>query len=178
MKRLTRHPVWILFMICTVCCTAAFAETPPETEASEAWFHWDDHEVSVQTIRINPDHIANPSPEIETYLLIHFEILNGTISIGDIINNMESIYLMDQQGNEYHAGAFMPYAMSYSERNGVFVTAVDQPFFDLFYVVPADIPLDSLRMQADIATPDPVNFYFADARVMAVISENEVVEEE
>lgn len=138
-------------------------------DAPEAWFQWGEHNVAVQSIRVNPDHITNQYPDTTYHLLIHFVVLDDTLPISDIIVGMESIYLVDQVGTEYYAAAFWPYAMNFNDRNGVFTTAADQPYFDLFYVVPIDVALDSLRMQTDVATPDPLRFYFTDARVEAVI---------
>lgn len=168
-----------LFIICFLCTFALWASASPvpaievaPEEEPQARFFWGSAELAVTTIQVDPSHIGNPRPDMQVYLLIHFDVMDGgAIHVSDLIASLEQFYLMDPEGNTFYPGAYMPYAITYNERNSVFVTAPEQPSFDLFFGIPRATPMEDFSLEIEVATPDPVSFSLCDEDIMMIIEE-------
>lgn len=148
MKRTSRW--WIIAVLSlSLCllCGAAAAEPAPEGFPQ---FPWKGNTWVVNEIHVNPDHIiGNQSPETDQYLLIHLKSLSGPVPIADIVQSISLFSLVDAGGNAYPAAAYMPCTIEYNDRNGVFMTAMEQTSFDLFFIVPAGTDATSFTFTID-----------------------------
>lgn len=137
-----------LLLLLALCVTSSFAMAIEPVDPA-ATFDWMDHTLAVQSIRMNPDHIVdNPLPEEQNYVLLRIACLDGALAVGDLFLNLESICLEDLDEVLYNVCAIMPYSMTYSERNGVFATAMEQTQFDLFFVLPVAVQVEDLALYA------------------------------
>lgn len=156
-------PVCIL-LVFLLGMGAAVAETP-DTAQTPA-FAWRDGQWRITCIDINPDRIVgNPAPDTDAYYMIRFCSDDSFVAIYDLIEGLESFSLADEAGEIYPVRAYMPYAITFSERNGVFATAAEQATFELLFIIPRDVPAESLSLQLD---EEPV-CAFGDETLAAVV---------
>lgn len=123
--------------------------------AEGATLPWRSYTLAVTSIRINPDNVAeNPDPANTQYVLVRFESTEGLIPIAELIEYVEDFHLIDASDNEYEKNAFMPYMMAYNDRARVFMTAMEQNKFDIFFVLPTSVDLAGCTLYAgDNALP-------------------------
>lgn len=134
---------YIRLLICCLCCMLL---APAVASAPGPQLAFGGQMLCIDTVRINPDQIVNESPDQNTFLYIRMRVDEGTVGLADIVENISSFVLKDDQGGRYDALAYMPYTMAFNRRNGVFTTHGVQGKFDLFFIVPAGTNAKTLEM--------------------------------
>lgn len=145
MKKAASTVLSMLMLLLSIPCASAEGALD-----SMPQFAWAGQTMAVSAIYVNPDHVVNDTPDTDQYLMLRLVCTTGEVSIGDIMDNLDSLYLVDMDGNTYYQAAYMPYCMTYSRRNRVFATAAMQPQFDLFFIVPAGTAVDTLNLEVDM----------------------------
>lgn len=143
-----RLTLWTCIVLLLLCFSAGAWGEDAALEVPE--FTWDGHTWTIATACLNPAQIVdNPNPDTDHYLMLRFKCLTGATQAVNIIANIGAFALGDAEGNTYSACGFMPYCISYNDRAQVFVTATEQPIFDLFFVIPAGTAIEPLELSID-----------------------------
>lgn len=141
-----------------LCALAAalllLASTPLKAGLADgATLPWRSYTLAVDSIRVNPDNVSeNPDPATTQYVLIRLESTGGLIPVAELIENVDDFRMTDADGTEYEKNAFMPYMMAYNDRARVFMTAMEQNKFDIFFVLPISVDLSGCTLYAGDST--------------------------
>lgn len=140
MKRVATLAFTGIFCVLCMFFHAGFAQ------AESPEFTWLDQTLTIGSVTSNPDNIINDSPETNLYLYVRCECVSGGIEVSAIMENMFYDISLESGADSYPLNGYMPYAMAFNRRNNVFTTAMVQPRFDLFFILPVGTPLESLTL--------------------------------
>lgn len=160
----------IYMLLILLAATHSFA-LASDTSASEALyeFPWGPHTLGIRSVVTNPEHlVGNPTPDTTEYLMVRLKCISGAVQIIEIVEHNVGFSLSDESGETYESAAYFPYAISYNESNKVFTTAMEQPCFDIFFILPKGTPTESLTLH--VKRPDmddPSVIPFSDPLVQA-----------
>lgn len=149
---MTRTRAWRVGLLVGSLLWLIATMLPAAARADGASFTWRAYTLTVESIRINPDNVVdNPDPGGTQYVLIRLVSADAPVPIGELVEYLDQFYLVGADGQEYPQNAFMPYAMAYNERNRVFMQSMNQPKFDIFFVLPTSQTIDTFTFYADEA---------------------------
>lgn len=152
-------------LLCLLCCLY-LCLLCASAMAESSTLRWCEHALQLQTIRVDPEQITNPQPEIDTYLYIRMKCPENGIDLFELIENLSFFELADTAGSTYPVRAYMPYSMMFNERSGVFTTAPLQSQFDLLFILPTGVDVSALILQTE-----------ADSLALADLPEDVLIDE-
>ncbi|MDL2318302.1 hypothetical protein LJC74_04345 [Eubacteriales bacterium OttesenSCG-928-A19] len=138
-------------LMALLLAASAHAETPQADALPRIRFRT--YELGLAAVGVNPNRIEREA-DGNTYYLIRLRALSTKVEIGEIAEALDSggFYLLDSEDVRYEAKVFLPYNIVFNERNQVFLTAPQQSEFDLLFILPDTIPLESLSLCTQVDT--------------------------
>jgi len=125
----------------TLCCAA------PAAAAELPQVPWLSYTLAAKCVEDDPDRIVcNPALADERFVVVTFKAVDAKVMIADIMDNVELFSMEDERGNYYPAAAFFPRTMIYMPGPGMFGTSPEQTSFDIMFLLPTGLALDSVKV--------------------------------